>query len=72
MPELVPAMCALDYEFAKAGNYLFLRKQTLATRGQFCDCFYVSKKAATADQVAQAKLDEKAEAKRAETLFNRY
>ena len=72
MPELVPAVCALDYEFAKAGNYLFLRKQTLATRGQFCDCLYVNKKAATADQVAQAKLDEKAEAKRAETLFNQY
>ncbi len=69
MPELVPAMCALNYEFAKAGHYLFLRKQTLATHGPVCDCLYIDKKVVTTDQMDQASRDERAEVRRAIILF---
>ncbi len=38
--ELTPAMCKLDYDMAWANNTVFLREQTLAGGGEYCDCHY--------------------------------
>lgn len=39
--ELTPAMCKLDYDMAAANNTEFIREQTLADGGEFCDCRYI-------------------------------
>lgn len=38
--ELTPAMCKLDYDMAWANNTEFIREQTLAGGGEYCDCHY--------------------------------
>ncbi|MBQ8781961.1 MAG: L-2-amino-thiazoline-4-carboxylic acid hydrolase [Oscillospiraceae bacterium] len=39
--ELTPAMCRLDYDMAAANNSVFIREQTLASGGEYCDCRYI-------------------------------
>ena len=39
--ELTPAMCRLDYDMAAANNTEFIREQTLADGGDYCDCHYI-------------------------------
>ena len=39
--ELTPAMCRLDYDMAAANNSVFIREQTLADGGEYCDCHYI-------------------------------
>lgn len=39
--ELTPAMCRLDYDMAAANNSVFIREQTLAGGGEYCDCRYI-------------------------------
>lgn len=39
--ELTPAMCRLDYDMAAANNTEFIREQTLADGGEYCDCHYI-------------------------------
>ena len=39
--ELTPAMCRLDYDMAAANNSDFIREQTLADGGEYCDCHYI-------------------------------
>ncbi|MBQ7981625.1 MAG: L-2-amino-thiazoline-4-carboxylic acid hydrolase [Oscillospiraceae bacterium] len=39
--ELTPAMCRLDYDMAAANNSVFIREQTLAGGGEYCDCHYI-------------------------------
>ena len=42
--ELVPAMCRLDYTMSEAGGASeFVRKNTLASGGPYCDCGYRKK-----------------------------
>ena len=44
IPEITPAMCALDYAMSKAGGTdVFTRKYTLASGGPYCDCNYRKK-----------------------------
>ncbi len=44
IPELVPAMCALDYSMTEAGGTAaFVREYTLASGGPYCDCGYKKK-----------------------------
>ncbi len=44
IPELVPAMFALDYTMTDAGGTaVFVRKYTLASDGPYCDCGYKKK-----------------------------
>lgn len=44
IPELVSAMCALDYTMTDAGgNAVFVRQYTLASGGPYCDCGYKKK-----------------------------
>lgn len=43
--EIVPAMCAYDYEMAKFTNTVFTRKYTIASGGYVCDCHYERKDA---------------------------
>ena len=64
MPEIIPAMCALDYAFADMSNHLFLRKHTLATGGSVCDCTYVNKQAAAETEHRQSAEDRRNEALR--------
>lgn len=64
MPEIIPAMCALDYAFADMSNHLFLRKQTLATGGHVCDCTYINKQTATEAERRQSAQDSRDEALR--------
>ena len=45
--DLVPAMCRLDYTMSEAGGASeFVREQTLASGGAYCDCGYRKKKEA--------------------------
>lgn len=39
--ELTPAMYRLDYDMAAANNTEFIREQTLADGGEYCDCHYI-------------------------------
>lgn len=39
--KLTPAMCRLDYDMAAANNSVFIREQTLADGGEYCDCHYI-------------------------------
>lgn len=64
MGHITPAMCAFDYAAGEASNHLFLRKETLSTGGKVCDCCYVRKSAATAEETAQCQQDKIAEAHR--------
>jgi hypothetical protein len=42
--DLVPAMCHLDYTMSELGGAsVFVREQTLASGGQYCDCGYQKK-----------------------------
>ena len=42
IPEIIPAMCRLDYAMtAAAGTARFVREYTLASGGPYCDCGYV-------------------------------
>ena len=42
--ELIPAMCRLDYTMSEAGGASeFVRKNTLASGGPYCDCGYRKK-----------------------------
>ena len=42
--ELTPALCHLDYSMSEAGGASnFIRKYTLASGGEYCDCFYQKK-----------------------------
>lgn len=58
---IAPAMCAIDFTLGEIGQHLFLRKQTLATGGQMCDCTYIRKTAATEEEIRQAAADSAAE-----------
>jgi len=41
IPEVIPAMCRLDYAMSKAGGATeFVRKNTLGSGGPYCDCGY--------------------------------
>ena len=61
---LTPAMCAMDYTFAEFSNHLFLRKSTLATGGSVCDCGYVRRTEATAEEKRESEYDRVQEARR--------
>lgn len=39
--ELTLAMCKLDYDMTAANNTEFIREQTLAGGGEYCDCHYI-------------------------------
>lgn len=44
IPEVTPAMCALDYAMSEAGGAdVFTREYTLASGGAYCDCNYRKK-----------------------------
>ena len=44
IPEVTPAMCALDYAMSEAGGAdIFTREYTLASGGPYCDCNYRKK-----------------------------
>lgn len=43
IPEVIPAMCAYDYDMAALGGSEFTREQTLAGGGACCDCHYRKK-----------------------------
>ncbi len=62
MAHIAPAMCAIDYLFGECSKHWFLRESTIATGGKICDCRYVSKRAATAEEVRRSKENKKAEA----------
>lgn len=62
MAHIVPAMCAIDYLFGECSNHWFLRESTIATGGDVCDCGYVSKRAATPEEIRRSKENKKAEA----------
>ena len=62
MAHIVPAMCAIDYLFGECSNHWFLRESTIATGGTVCDCGYVSKRAATHEEIRRSKENKKAEA----------
>ena len=62
MAHIVPAMCAIDYLFGECSNHWFLRESTIATGGEVCDCRYVSKRAATQEEICRSKEDKKSEA----------
>ena len=64
LSEIIPAMCALDYAFGEVGNHFFLRKETIATGGRVCDCTYIGKDVATAQEAAQSLQDKLDEARR--------
>ena len=45
--DAVPAMCALDYTMSEAGGASdFVRENTLASGGPYCDCGYYKRKQA--------------------------
>lgn len=62
MAHIAPAMCAIDYLFGECSNHWFLRESTIATGGGVCDCCYVSKKAATPEEIRRSKENKRAEA----------
>ena len=62
MAHIAPAMCAIDYLFGECSNHWFLRESTIATGGDVCDCSYVSKRAATPDEIRRSKENKKSEA----------
>ena len=62
MAHIAPAMCAIDYLFGECSNHWFLRESTIATGGEVCDCRYVSKKAATSEEIRRSKENKRAEA----------
>ncbi len=62
MARIAPAMCAIDYLFGECSNHWFLRESTLATGGDVCDCGYVSKRAATPEEIDRSKENKKTEA----------
>lgn len=39
--EITPALCRMDYDMARANNTEFIREQTLAGGGKYCDCHYI-------------------------------
>lgn len=44
IPEVIPAMCRLDYTMSEAGGASeFVRQYTLASGGPYCDCGYKKK-----------------------------
>ena len=53
---------AIDYLFGECSNHWFLRESTIATGGEVCDCRYVSKRAATQEEICRSKEDKKSEA----------
>ena len=62
MAHIAPAMCAIDYLFGECSNHWFLRESTIATGGEVCDCHYVSKKAATPEEIRRSQENKRAEA----------
>lgn len=64
IPQLVPAMCLMDYSFCEVQKHIFLRKETLSTGGGMCDCTYISKDIATREELQAFEDDMKNEAKR--------
>ena len=64
MAQLAPAMCAIDYLFGECSNHWFLRSSTIATGGKVCDCRYVSKRVATAQEIQRSKENKRSEAVR--------
>ena len=62
MAHIAPAMCAIDYLFGECSNHWFLRESTIATGGEVCDCCYVSKRAATQEEIRRSQENKKAEA----------
>lgn len=62
MAHIAPAMCAIDYLFGECSNHWFLRESTIATGGPVCDCGYVSKRAATPEEIRRSKENKKSEA----------
>ena len=62
MAHIAPAMCAIDYLFGECSNHWFLHESTIATGGAVCDCGYVSKRAATPEEIRRSKENKKAEA----------
>ena len=61
MAHIAPAMCAIDYLFGECSNHWFLRESTIATGGDVCDCGYVSKRAATPEEIDRSKENKKTE-----------
>lgn len=64
LSHIIPAMCAMDYTFGEVGKHYFLRKQTLATGGKMCDCTYIGKDIASAEEAAESLQDKYDEASR--------
>ena len=53
--DLVPAMCRLDYTMSEAGGASeFVREQTLASGGAYCDCGYKKKRGETVIELVKA------------------
>lgn len=63
-PELVPAMCLMDYSFCEVQKHIFLRRETLATGGKVCDCTYISKDIASKEELQEYENDMRNEASR--------
>ena len=64
MAHIAPAMCAVDYLFGECSNHWFLRESTIATGGEVCDCRYVSKRAATEEEIRRSRENKRSEALR--------
>ena len=52
----------MDYIFGKVGKHYFLRKQAFATGGKGCDCTYIGKDIASAEEAAESLQDKYDEA----------
>lgn len=63
-PELVPAMCLMDYAFCEVQGHVFLRKGTIASGAGACDCTYIAKEIATPADFRASENDRKVEALR--------
>ena len=44
----------MDYIFGEVGKHYFLRKQAFATGGKGCDCTYIGKDIASAEEAAES------------------
>ena len=59
IPEVIPAMCHLDYAMSRAGNASeFVRQYTLGSGGPYCDCGYKKKREADCCQFLKGEVRE--------------
>ena len=69
LSHIIPVMCAMDYIFGEVGKHYFLRKQAFATGGKGCDCTYIGKDIASAEEAAESLQDKYDEASRGGLYF---